>query len=200
MDKSYQVVGMIVIIDKGSQYTHLIKRNFRDMDLEAEMINASEKYDAVREKIESAERIVLSGGPSSVSADKDSLTRVVAEMAKERKLTVPVLGICYGHQMIAHVWGAKVEKGKSAEYGVSEIILDKEDTILKGMPGKFKAWVSHFDEVKELPGGFESLAHSETCPIEAMANEEMKVYAVQFHPEVWHTEHGEKILGNFAKT
>lgn len=190
---------MIAIIDRGSQYTHLIKRNFRDLDYESEMIHAGESYDTVKEKIESAEKIVLSGGPSSVSVDKTSLTRVVAQRIKDEKLTVPVLGICYGQQMIADVWGAKVDKGKSAEYGVSRITVDKEDVILKGMPREFKAWVSHFDEVKEVPEGFEALAHSETCAIEAMAHTKRKIYSMQFHPEVWHTDNGEKILENFAK-
>ena len=190
---------MIIIIDSGSQYTHLIKRNFRDLDKEAEIINAREPYENVKEKIESAERIVLSGGPSSVSVDKDSLTRIITEKVKTKEITVPILGICYGHQMIADVWGAKVEKGKSAEYGVSEITVDNEDVILKGLPEKFKAWVSHFDEVKELPEGFEALAHSETCGIEAMRHKERPVFAIQFHPEVWHTENGEKILENFIK-
>lgn len=189
---------MIVIIDKGSQYTHLIKRNFRDMDKTAEIINGQEAYEAVKDRVEKAERIVISGGPSSVSNDT-SIARTIAEKVKNGELNVPLLGICYGHQMIADVWGAKVEKGKSAEYGVSEIILDREDAILKGMPKTFKAWVSHFDEVKEVPEGFEILAHSETCAIEAMAHKKMKVYAVQFHPEVWHTENGERILENFAK-
>jgi GMP synthase (glutamine-hydrolysing) len=190
---------MIVIIDRGSQYTHLIKRNFRDMNREAEIINAGESYEDVKEKIENAERIVLAGGPSSVSADRDSLTRIVAEKVEAGELNVPILGICYGHQMIADVWGGKVEKGKSAEYGVSEITVDDEDIILKGLPRKFKAWVSHFDEVKELPEGFEALAHSETCGIEAMRHKEKPIFAVQFHPEVWHTEKGELVLKNFAE-
>lgn len=190
---------MIVIIDAGSQYTHLIKRNFRDIDFEAEIVNAFQPYDKVKEKIDGAEKIVLSGGPSSVTEDKDSLTRVVAQRVKASTISVPVLGICYGHQMLADVWGAKVDKGKSAEYGVSEITLDNEDVILKGLPKKFKAWVSHFDEVKELPEGFDALAHSETCSIEAMAHKKRPVFGVQFHPEVWHTENGELILKNFSK-
>ena len=190
---------MIIIIDAGSQYTHLIKRNFRDMDKEAEIVNAREPYESVKEKIESAERIVLSGGPSSVSVDKDSLVRIISEKVKSGEINAPLLGICYGHQMIADVWGAKVDKGKSAEYGVSEITIDSEDVILKGMPSKFKAWVSHFDEVKEVPEGFEALAHSETCKVEAMRHMEKPVFGVQFHPEVWHTEKGELILKNFSK-
>ncbi len=190
---------MIVIIDRGSQYTHLIKRNFRDLDFESEIVNAGEPYKNIRDRVETAERLVLSGGPSSVSIDRDSLTRVVAEKIKNGELRVPLLGICYGHQMLADVWGAKVEKGKSAEYGVSEITVDKEDVILKGVPEKFKAWVSHFDEVKEAPEGFDVLAHSKTCAVEAMAHRKRPVFGVQFHPEVWHTEHGELILRNFSR-
>lgn len=189
----------IIIIDAGSQYTHLIKRNFRDLDYEGEVVNATQKYEPNAKKIGNAEKIVISGGPSSVSEDKTSLARIVAEKVKTGELAIPLLGICYGHQMIADVWGARVEKGKSAEYGVSDITVDSEDTILKGVPHKFKAWVSHFDEVKEVPAGFKILAHSETCKIEAMANEKKLVFGVQFHPEVWHTENGEIILKNFAE-
>ncbi len=190
---------MIVIIDAGSQYTHLIKRNFRDMNKDTEIINAKEKYDSVRETIEKAERIVLSGGPSSVLTDKTSLARVVSEKVKADEIAIPLLGICYGHQMIAHVWGGKVERGRSAEYGICEITVDNEDKILKGIPHKFRAWVSHFDEVKELPRDFDILAHSETCKIEAFAHRKKLVFGVQFHPEVWHTENGEIILKNFAE-
>jgi len=190
---------MIVIIDAGSQYTHLIKRNFRDMNKDTEIINAREKYDSVRAIIEKAERIVLSGGPSSVLTDKTSLARVVSEKVKAEEIANPLLGICYGHQMIAHVWGGKVEKGRSAEYGICEITVDNEDKILKEIPRRFRAWVSHFDEVKELPEDFDILAHSETCKIEAFAHRRRPVFGVQFHPEVWHTENGEVILKNFAE-
>ncbi len=94
---------MIIIIDAGSQYTHLIKRNFRDIDCEAEIVNAFQPYENVRKKIENAEKIVLSGGPSSVFKDKGSLIKVISDKAKAGELTMPLLGICYGHQMIAYV-------------------------------------------------------------------------------------------------
>ena len=190
---------MIAIIDSGSQYTHLIKRNFRDFGEETEIINFKEEYSNVKEKIENAKAIVLSGGPSSVYLERNELGKEVCKLVKEGKLKKPLLGICYGHQTIAYIWGAEVARGSSAEYGVSEITVDDEDLILKGMPEKFRAWVSHFDEVKELPEGFIALAHSETCKFEAMRHKELPVFGVQFHPEVWHTENGEQILKNFLE-
>jgi len=190
---------MIVIIDSGSQYTHLIKRNFRDFGENTEIINFKEEYPNVREKIENAKAIVLSGGPSSVYTERYELGKEVCKLIKSGELKKPLLGICYGHQTIAYIWGAEVARGSSAEYGVSEIMVDDEDLILKGMPEKFRAWVSHFDEVKELPEGFTGLAHSETCEFEAMKHKELPIFGVQFHPEVWHTENGERILKNFLE-
>jgi GMP synthase (glutamine-hydrolysing) len=190
---------MIVIIDNGSQYTHLIKRNCRDMDFEAEIINSSVSLDAVLSK--KPEKIILSGGPSSVYApeEKAKVGESVVKAVFEGRLAVPLLGICFGHQMVGHALGGHVEKGKSAEYGIARISVDREGTLLKGVPKEFNAWVSHFDEVKVAPVGFEILAHSETCKIEAMENLEKRIFSVQFHPEVWHTENGELILSNFLK-
>lgn len=189
---------MIIIIDSGSQYSHLIKRGCRDLDYEAELVNAKLPFSDVEEKLPSAEKIILSGGPSSVSKEpEDSSLSITSRRTISGEITMPVLGICYGHQMLAYVAGAKVEKGASAEYGVSEINIEKEDLLFKGVPKRFRAWVSHFDQVKTLPEGFEKLASSEVCEIEAMRHLKRHIYGVQFHPEVWHTEHGEKILSNF---
>jgi GMP synthase (glutamine-hydrolysing) len=189
---------MILIIDNGSQYTHLIKRNCRDMDLEAEVLNAKSPPAKLDDAIsKGVERIILSGGPSSVYSDPPNLASLVCERIRDSKLPVPLLGICYGHQMITHVFGGKVAKGASAEYGLGEITVDDEDALFKGVPKTFRAWVSHFDEAKELPKGFIKLAHSETCGIEAMRHKDRPIFSVQFHPEVWHTEHGEDILRNF---
>jgi len=184
---------MIAIIDNGSQYTHLIKRNCRDLGFESEIINDKGKLEFEPKKV------IISGGPNSVYTSKIKLSREIAEKILKKELDVPLLGICFGHQLIAHLSGAKVEKGKSAEYGISEIIVSKEDLILKGIPKKFNAWVSHYDEIKELPKDFEILAHSEICKIEAMRHKKRNIFTVQFHPEVWHTEHGERILENFLK-
>jgi len=191
---------MILIIDNGSQYTHLIKRNCRELGFEAEMLYNKAPYQQVEELLNGGiARIILSGGPSSVYSDPPNLSSMIAARTRDGEIKLPLLGICYGHQMIAHAFGAKVAKGKSAEYGLGEVVIDGEDAIFKGVPKKIRAWVSHFDEAKELPKGFTGLAHSESCAIEAMRHDGMPIFGVQFHPEVWHTEHGEDILRNFLE-
>jgi GMP synthase (glutamine-hydrolysing) len=191
---------MILIIDNGSQYTHLIKRTCRELGFDAEMLYSKAEYSQVEELLKSGiARIILSGGPSSVYTDPPNLSSMICGRVKEGRIRLPLLGICYGQQMIAHVFGARVEKGRSAEYGLGEIEIDEEDALFAGVPKKIRAWVSHFDEVKELPKGFVRLAHSATCRIEAMRHGERPIFSVQFHPEVWHTEHGEDILRNFLE-
>lgn len=197
---------MILIIDNGSQYTHLIKRSCRDLDFNAQILNAkankTEFEKLLADKTDPLSHIILSGGPSSVYTDPPSLCSYICTLTKDNKLNLPILGICYGQQMIAHIFGAEVAKGKSAEYGFSQIFIDKEDALFSGLEthGKsFRAWASHFDEVKMLPTGFESLAHSEICKFEAIKHTTKNIFGVQFHPEVWHTENGEKIIQNFLK-
>jgi GMP synthase (glutamine-hydrolysing) len=176
------------------------------MGLDAEVLNAKHDQKALDAIIaKGIDKIILSGGPNSVYTEPPNLCSLVCEKVRDGKLgakdgqPIPLLGICYGHQMIAYIWGAKVAKGASAEYGLSQITIDDEDSLFKGVPKTFRAWVSHFDEAKELPKGFVKLAHSETCGIEAMRHKTLPVFSVQFHPEVWHTEHGERILENFLK-
>lgn len=190
---------MILIIDNGSQYTHLIKRNCRDMDFESEIVNSRVSLGEVVAK--KPEKIILSGGPSSVylPEEKEKVGEKIVNAVFEGKVNAALLGICFGHQMIAHAFGGRVEKGKSAEYGIAKIFVDEEDLIFKNVPKEFNAWVSHFDEVKVAPDGFEALAHSQTCRVEAMRHKTKNIFSVQFHPEVWHTEHGETILQNFLK-
>jgi GMP synthase (glutamine-hydrolysing) len=200
---------MILITDNGSQYTHLIKRNCRDLEFEARIVqNKTFTFAEFEELIKSPdpsekiEKIILSGGPSSVTAGSNGVSEEIVKWLwaeKSTALTIPLLGICFGHQLLAHALGGKVEKGKSAEYGIARISVDEEDTILKGVPKDFQAWVSHFDEVKKMPDGFVALAHSDTCAVEAMRHKTRNIFGVQFHPEVWHTEHGELILKNFLK-
>lgn len=180
----------ILIVDMGSQYTHVIWRTCRELGFEGKIV----PKDVPEKELLAADAIILSGGPSSVTKDKFySLPSAI------KKTTKPLLGICLGHQLIAHTLGGKVVKGKNAEYGISKIEVDKPGVLLAGVPPSFNAWVSHFDEVKEVPKGFAALAHSDTCSVEAMENVEKKMFSTQFHPEVWHTEHGEIILGNFLK-
>ncbi|HSB47425.1 MAG TPA: glutamine-hydrolyzing GMP synthase [Candidatus Bilamarchaeum sp.] len=191
---------MILIIDNGGQYAHLIKRNCRELGYDCDMLYnkaSQEKFDEfIREGVV---KIILSGGPSSVYSDPPNLSSMICERARDGLLRMPILGICYGQQMLCHVFGAKVANGKSAEYGMGEIEIDDEDEIFRGVPRKIRAWVSHFDEAKELPKGFRKLAHSESCMFEAIRHEGRPIFGVQFHPEVWHTEHGEDIIRNFLE-
>jgi GMP synthase (glutamine-hydrolysing) len=178
----------ILIVDMGSQYTHVIWRTVRDLGREGKIV----QKDVSASELAGSEALILSGGPSSVS--KDKFSSLPAQIKKADK---PMLGICLGHQLIAHTLGGKVVKGKNAEYGLSQIIVDEPGVLLAGVPSPFNAWVSHFDEVAKMPKGFTALALSDTCGVEAMEDAERKIFSVQFHPEVWHTEHGEKILSNF---
>ncbi|HLC68468.1 MAG TPA: GMP synthase subunit A [Candidatus Bilamarchaeaceae archaeon] len=184
---------MILIVDLGSQYTHLIKRNCRDLDFEATIINDSQ----TAYQPENVEKIILSGGPKSVYNRKPALSERMVEHAAAENM--PLLGICFGHQLLAHQLGGKVERGKSAEYGLTKIYVDKEDILLRGLPKTFNAWASHFDEVITLPRDFAQLAHSEINQFEAMKHKTKALFGLQFHPEVWHTENGERILENFLK-
>ncbi len=192
---------MILIIDNGSQYTHLIKRNCRELGYEAEMLYAKAEQSVFDELMKSGvAKIIISGGPKSVYKEPPNLGSKVCDGYKNGEIKLPLLGICYGHQMIAHTFGGKVEKGESAEYGTGDIEIDDEDVIFKGVPKKLNVWVSHFDQVTVLPNDFVKLAHSKSCSIEAMRHKEKPIFGVQFHPEVWHTEHGEEILKNFLET
>ncbi len=186
---------MILIVDNGSQYTHLIKRNMRDLGKESETVD-TEAIGLAEAVAKDPEAIILSGGPSSVYAGKNGVSAEIVRSVMEG-WDVPLLGVCYGHQLIAHILGGEVAKGSSAEYGLGKITIDVEDLLFKGVPKEFQAWVSHFDEVKRMPAGFEALAHSSTCKVEAMRHGEKRIFGTQFHPEVWHTENGEKILENF---
>lgn len=191
---------MILIIDNGSQYTHLIKRGCRELGYEAEMLYNQGDYSQFEKLMKTGiAKIILGGGPGSVYSDPPNLSSKICEHVRDGKIKLPLLGICNGHQMIAHVFGARVAKGASAEYGLGEVEIDEEDVLFKGVPEKIRTWVSHFDEVKELPAGFVRLAHSSTCSIESMGHKERPLFSVQFHPEVWHTEHGEDILRNFLE-
>jgi len=196
------MTGKILIVDNGGQYVHRIWRSLREIGQESEIIKP-ETADARLKTIVSKTQdpgpqtdnpigLILSGGPTSVYEDDLGLSKELLN------INIPILGICWGHQFIAHSLGGKVKYGDKGEYGHGEVFVDDEDTILKGMPKKFQAWVSHRDEVVALPAGFKRLAHSETCSIEAMCNEKARIFGVQFHPEVFHTQDGKLILKNFA--
>jgi GMP synthase (glutamine-hydrolysing) len=189
----------ILILDFGSQVTQLIARRVRDSGVFSEVF----PYDVSDEFIRNygASGIILSGGPSSVTeGDTPRAPAAVFDAG------VPVLGICYGMQTMAAQLGGKVENGKVREFGYAEVRARSHTALLKGINdfvtpeghGMLKVWMSHGDKVNEMPAGFKLMASTDNCPIAAMADEERRFYAVQFHPEVTHTVQGEAIIGRFV--
>ncbi len=183
----------ILIIDFGGQYTQLIARRVREVGVYSEIL----PFDAAREAIESfgAAGVILSGGPDSVSsAAAPRVDEVVFDLG------VPILGICYGMQTLAARFGGEVAPADHREYGYAEVALAGQDPLLGGLVNgaPLKVWMSHGDRVERLPDGFSTIARSANAPLAAMANVEQRLYGVQFHPEVTHTEHGTEIIRRFA--
>ncbi len=179
----------IIILDFGSQYNQLIARRVRDLGVYSEVVPFNTPLAEVLEK--KPVGIILSGGPSSVNAEDAHLIDPAFFEAG-----IPVLGICYGMQLTTHLLGGKVKKGEKGEYGKAELEIIKTNAVFTGVSEKSTVWMSHFDEVEVVPEGFEISAKSDV--IAAMANEDKKVYAFQFHPEVSHTEEGAKMIENFV--
>lgn len=184
----------ILVVDFGGQYSHLITRRVREENVYSEMVHPEitpEEIQAFDGKYP-VKGIILSGGPSSIyQKNAPRCDRKILELG------VPVLGICYGHQLIAHYVGGNVRKSKKMEYGVAEVSVDKRDAILKGHERKEKVWMSHGDTVFSLPRDFDALAHTRNCPISAFRHVEKPIYGVQWHPEVVHTPKGKLLLKNF---
>jgi len=181
---------LIIILDFGSQYTQLIARRIREQKVFCKILPCNLPIDPDDKK--NLKGIILSGGPSSVfDQGAPLLDREILE------LNVPTLGICYGLQIIAHLLGGKVEKSKKREYGGAIIdILDSSD-LFKGLDKKQNVWMSHGDFVVKLPDNYQSMATTESIPYAAIKNPEKKIYGLQFHPEVVHTENGKIMLENF---
>lgn len=182
----------IIVLDFGSQYTQLIARRLRENGVYAELLPFNVSLNDIKAK--SPKGIILSGGPASVYASD-------AYFCDEGvfSLGVPVLGICYGMQLIAHKFGASVVAASHKEYGKANLKFQKEHDLFKETDDNQVVWMSHSDKVENLPNGFETIATSDNSPFCAFGNEEKKIYALQFHPEVAHSEFGDKILKNFAK-
>jgi GMP synthase (glutamine-hydrolysing) len=181
----------IVIVDFGSQYTHLIARNIRELGVLAKIYHEEDLE--IKKLPEFASGIILSGGPQSVY-EKDSL-KIDKEIFE---LEIPVLGICYGHQLMAHLLGGEVQKGTLGEYGKAELEIVEESTVFQEVPGETQVWMSHGDAVISAPKGFQVVGRTEDCKIVAMANERRKLFGLQFHPEVMHSLEGKKIIENFV--
>ncbi len=181
---------MIVIVDFGSQTTHLIGRRISELGVKNKIVIPEEVLQEVEKN--NPKGIILSGGPGFVN-EKGSPT--VSE--KIFDLDVPVLGICYGQQLTAHLLGGEVVPGKVKEYGPADLKLLGRSDLFKNLPDKFQVWMSHGDRVAKLPKGFKYIATSENIRAGAIADEKRRIYCVQFHPEVQHTEQGIEILKNF---
>ncbi|MBI5682050.1 MAG: glutamine-hydrolyzing GMP synthase [Deltaproteobacteria bacterium] len=193
----------ILILDFGSQYTQLIARRVREQKVYCEIHPFN--IGLAQIKLFNPKGIILSGGPSSVY-DKDA-----PSISKEVfGLNIPILGICYGMQITAHILGGKVEKSSHREYGSAELVIDDDTNLfsritppIQTFEGRHHAsritqvWMSHGDRVKKMPRGFKAIAHSKNSPICAMKDEYRKIYGVQFHPEVVHTPKGKEIIKNF---
>lgn len=179
----------IVILDFGSQYNQLIGRRIREMGVYSEILPFNTPLKTILEK--QPVGIILSGGPSSVNAEEAHL--VEKELFESG---IPVLGICYGMQLTAHLLGGTVAKGQKGEYGKAEFEIVRTNPLFNGVSRKSTVWMSHFDEVETVPEGFEISGRSGA--IAAMANEKKNIFTLQFHPEVTHTEEGGKMLENFV--
>ena len=180
----------VLVLDFGGQYNQLIARRVRDLNVYCDLkpcdmtVEEIRAYDPVG--------IIFTGGPNSVY-DENS-PRVPREVLE---LGVPVLGICYGCQLIAYTLGGKVEHAPASEYGKREFSFCKESPLSAEIPQKSVCWMSHTDRVTEVPAGFDVLASTESCPVTVYGNEKKKIYGIQFHPEVVHSEYGNKMLENF---
>ena len=181
----------IVILDFGSQYNQLIARRVREMGVYAEVVPFHEDIDKILER--KPKGIILSGGPASVYAKgAPTLDKRIFDA------NIPILGLCYGMQLITHLHGGEVERADKQEFGKASLKLDKKDSLIfKNIPDNTIVWMSHADQVNKMAEGFEIIAHTDSS-IAAIENRDKKIYAFQYHPEVTHSEHGFEMLKNFV--
>ncbi len=180
----------ILVLDFGGQYNQLIARRVRENNVYCEVKN----YRVPLEEIKAAgyKGIIFTGGPNSVYEEKSpAYTKEIFDLG------IPILGICYGAQLMAYLLGGKVSPAESREYGNTEVTVDKTSPLFQNVNDTTVCWMSHTDYIAELPQGFRTSATSVNCPCAAMENREKRFYAVQFHPEVMHSVEGDKVLSNF---
>lgn len=181
---------LVLVVDFGGQYNQLIARRVREHNVYCEIIPYTYSIEKIKEK--NPKGIIFTGGPNSVYGE--GAPRIDKDIFD---LGVPVLGICYGEQLIAYTLGGKVLSPDIREYGKTDIELSKECKLFEGIDEKETCWMSHTDFVAEAPEGFEIFGTTKQCPVAVMANVEKRIYGVQFHPEVNHTPFGKKMLSNF---
>lgn len=181
---------LVLVIDFGGQYNQLIARRVREFGVYCEIVPYNYGIEKIKDK--NPKGIIFTGGPNSVyGEDTPQIEKEVFELG------VPVLGICYGQQLMSHLLGGRVDTAPVREYGKSHVNLDNSSKLFKGIEKEEVCWMSHTDYVAEAPAGFKIIAHTDVCPVAAIANEEKKLYGVQFHPEVEHTPFGKDMLRNF---
>ncbi len=180
----------IVVLDFGSQYSHLICRRIREFSVYAELVPYDISHDEL--KAMNPKGVIFSGGPSSVYSEE-------APVPESRifDMGLPLLGICYGHQLIVDNYGGRVKRA-NREYGSSLLRVDDDSDLLRGVGESVRAWMSHGDEAEQIPQGFEVIGHTESAKAAAIASRPRSVFGIQFHPEVVHTERGGEILRNFV--
>ena len=183
---------LVIVIDFGGQYNQLVARRVRECNVYCEIYSYKTDLETIKKM--NPKGIILTGGPNSCYLE-DSPT-----YQKELfELGIPVLGLCYGAQLMQHVLGGKVERADVREYGKSNLIISKpESKLFKDVPKESICWMSHFDYISKIAPGFEITSYTKDCPVASCENEEQKLYAIQFHPEVLHTEYGKNILSNFV--
>ncbi len=179
----------ILVVNNYGQFCHLIHRAVRDLDQDSELVSNTMSIEELLGK--EPDGLILSGGPDIERSGNCDLY--------VKELELPILGICLGHQIIARAYGGEIRTGMQGGYASVEVEVMEEDEILAGIGPKVNVWASHADEVSRLPPGFERLARSNVCEVEAMRHREKPLFGVQWHPEVSHTEKGEELLENFFR-
>ena len=182
----------VIVIDFGGQYNQLVARRVRECNVYCEIYSYKTGLEQI--KAMNPKGIILTGGPNSCYEENSpTYQRELFELG------IPVLGLCYGAQLMMHVLGGKVITPEVGEYGKTAVALDTSSALFEGLPEKEICWMSHFDRISELAPGFSTVAHTADCPIAAAEDAGKKLYAIQFHPEVLHTEHGKEMLYNFVR-
>lgn len=184
---------LVIVLDFGGQYNQLVARRVRECNVYCEIYSYNMDIEKIKEL--NPKGIILTGGPNSCyEADSPTYSRELFELG------IPVLGLCYGAQLMMHVLGGKVERAKVREYGKTEVSISKADSeIFTGVNTPTVCWMSHFDYISQVAPGFEVTAFTADCPVAAAENKDNSLYAVQFHPEVLHTVEGTKMINNFVK-
>lgn len=183
---------MIIVLDFGGQYNQLVARRVRECNVYCEIYSYRTELEKIKEM--NPKGIILTGGPNSCyEADSPTYKKELFELG------IPVLGLCYGAQLMQHVLGGKVEKAPVREYGKTEVMVDKSSPLFANVEEKTICWMSHFDYISNVAPGFKISAHTADCPVAAAENQDKNLYAIQFHPEVLHTQEGSKMLYNFVR-